>query len=202
MKFAMYLLAAATAPLLVAPAFAQHGPGHGPMNQPGRDGPMRPGGPMGPMGPGHGGPMDPTPTMAAPYVTKAGASDLYEIQSSRIALQKSRNSQVRALATMLISHHQMTTRDVTAAARRDGLRPMAPRLEPHQAAMIADLRRASAMGFNRAFLDQQRTAHEQALNLHSNYAQTGDRRALRMAASKAVPIIERHIARIDAIRIR
>jgi putative membrane protein len=176
MKMAYALLAAIAAPALAAPAIGaiQH----------------------------HGGPMDPTPTMAMPYVMKAGAGDLYEIQSSRVALQKSRNPQVRALAQMLITHHQMTTRDVAAAARRDGLRPTPPVLEPHQAAMIADLRRATSRGFDRAFLDQQRTAHMEALNLHQTYARRGDRPALRMAANKAVPIIERHIARVNAIAVR
>ena len=176
MKITLALVAALAAPAFAAPAIGsmQH----------------------------HGGPMDATPTMAVPYVMKAGASDLYEIQSSRLALQKSRNSQVRALAQMLITHHQMTTRDVTAAARRDGLRPMPPMLEPHQRAMIADLRRASARGFDRAFLDQQRTAHMAALSLHQTYARNGDRPALSMAANKAVPIIERHIARVNAIAVR
>ena len=148
------------------------------------------------------GPADPTPTMAAPYVMKAGASDLYEIQSSQLALTKTRNPQVRSLANMLIQHHRMTTRDVTAAARRAGLRPRPPMLEPHQRAMIAELRRASPRGFDRAFLDQQRTAHMEALNLHRTYAQSGDRPALRMVANKAVPIIERHIERIRTTDVR
>jgi putative membrane protein len=176
MKIALALIAVA-APVLVAPAIAQDHRTHA-------------------------GPTDPTPTMARPYVMKAGASDLYEIQSSRIALQKSRDREVRSLAQMLINHHQMTTRDVTAAARRAGLRPSPPTLEPHQRAMIADLRRATTRGFDRAFLDQQRTAHMEALNLHRTYANGGDRPELRMAANKAVPIIQRHIDRIAAIRVR
>jgi putative membrane protein len=178
MKIALALVAAAAAPLIAAPAATAQA--------------YR----------GQAGPMDPTPTMAMPYVMKAGASDLYEIQSSRLALQKSRDQRVRSLAQMLITHHQMTTRDLTAAARRAGMRPRPPMLEPHQAAMIADLRRATARGFDRAFLDQQRTAHMEALNLHRTYARNGDRPALRMAADKTVPIIQRHIDRISAITVR
>jgi putative membrane protein len=176
MKIALAILAAAAAPMLAAPTVAaqdHHGPGRG----------------------------SPTPEQAMGYVMKAGASDLYEIQSSQIALRKSRNQQVRNLATMLISHHRMTTRDVTAAARRERLRPMPPMLEPHQRAMIAVLNRTSR-GFDRAFLDQQRTAHDQALQLHMNYSARGDAPALRAAAATAVPIIQRHIARIDAIGVR
>ena len=174
-KFALAFVDVVAAPVLAAPAVAslqQHPPG------------------------------DPTPTMAMPYVMKAGASDQYEIRSSQIALRKSRNAQVRSFATMLIQHHRMTTRDVTAAARRAGLRPGAPMLEPHQQAMIDDLERASPRGFDRTFLDQQRTAHLEALNLHRTYARSGDRPALRQAATKAVPIIQRHLDRTRAIRVR
>lgn len=176
MKIVFAILAAAAAPMLAAPLAAQdhHGPGRA---------------------------TDPTPEQAMGYVMKAGASDLYEIQSSQIALRKSRNPQVRSLASMLIMHHRTTTRDVTAAARRDRLRPMPPMLEPHQRAMIADLNRASR-GFDQAFLDQQRTAHGEALRLHMNYSERGDSPALRRAAAGAVPIIQRHIERIDAIRVR
>jgi putative membrane protein len=172
MKIALALLAALAAPALAAPAVQHHSPTG-----------------------------DPTPTMAMPYVMKAGASDLYEIQSSRIALQRTRNAQVRSLANMLIQHHRMTTRDVTAAARRAGLRPTPPVLEPHQAAMIAELR-AAGRGFDRLFLDQQATAHREALALHRTYARNGDRPALRAVAAKAVPIIQRHIDRVRTIRVR
>lgn len=176
MKIALALLAAIAAPALAAPAVtAQDHRGHGP--------------------------RDPSPEMAMPYVMKAGASDLYEIQSSQLALRKSRDRQVRALATMLINHHRMTTRDVTAAARRAGLRPMPPMLEPHQRAMVAVLRRTSR-GFDRAFLDQQRNAHDEALQLHMNYSARGDVAPLRAAASTAVPVIRQHIERINAIRVR
>ncbi|HEX8301567.1 DUF4142 domain-containing protein [Sphingomonas sp.] len=177
MKIALAILATFAAPVLAAPVAAQthHAPSRA---------------------------MDPTPEHARAYVMKAGASDLYEIRSSRIALQKSRNREVRALATMLISHHQMTTRDVTAAARRDRLRPMPPMLEPHQRAMINELNRTGRGGFDRAFLDQQRTAHQEALQLHMNFSERGNAQALRRAAATAVPIIQRHIDRIEAIRVR
>ena len=53
----------------------------------------------------------PTPSMAAatsqaqPYLFHAGASDVFEITSSMILLNKSSNQQVQAYASMLIDHH-------------------------------------------------------------------------------------------------
>jgi len=140
---------------------------------------------------------DQTPTSALSYVAMAGASDLYEIQSSSLALQKAQDPQVRAFAQMMIDHHTGTTRQVTAAAQAAGLNPPPPSLMPMQANMIDQLRQAPAGSFDRTYIDQQRTAHRMALALHRTYAERGDTPQLRSAASGAVPIVQQHIERLE-----
>ena len=143
---------------------------------------------------------DMTPEQALPFVRMAAASDLYEIQSSRLALQRSRNPEIRRFAQMLITHHTQTTRSVTAAARRSRITPPPPRLMPMQQQMMNELRRARGNDFDRVFMMQQVPAHEMALALHRNYASRGDRPALRQAASAAVPIVEQHLAQARSMR--
>ena len=134
-----------------------------------------------------------TPTTAMPYVMMAGASDLFEIQSSQIAVQRATRPEVRQYAQMLIQHHMMTTQQVMAAARASGLNPPPPRLLPMQQRMLAELQRASASNFDMVYFRQQVPAHEMALALHSNYAQRGDRPPLRTVAGTAVPIVTQHL---------
>lgn len=143
------------------------------------------------------GMADPAPTQALPYVAKAGASDLYEIQSSQLALTNGQDAKVKAFARMMISHHTKTTRDVTAAARKADLNPPAPMLEPMQAEMIAQLQPLSGEAFDQAYIAQQKTAHGMALTLHKTYAANGDTPALKRAAAKAVPIVRGHIAQLE-----
>ena len=50
------------------------------------------------------------------YVAAAGASDLYERESSRIVLQTTQDPKVRAYATMMIADHAKSTAQVKAAA--------------------------------------------------------------------------------------
>jgi putative membrane protein len=140
-----------------------------------------------------------TPTAAPAFVMKAGASDLYEIQSSRLALQKASGARVRQFAQMMIDHHTKTTQQVSAAARSAGMNPPPPALEPHQARMIAELQPLSGAAFDTAYLRQQRVAHDMALKLHSTYAERGDQAALRKAASGAVPIVRRHIEQLRSL---
>jgi putative membrane protein len=135
---------------------------------------------------------DMTPTTAMPYVMMAGASDLYEIQSSQMAAQRATRPEVRQYAQMLIRHHQMTTQQVMAAARAAGMRPPPPRLMPMQRQMIQQLQQAGA-DFDRVYISQQVPAHQMALGLHSNYASSGDTPQLRAVAGQAVPIVTQHL---------
>lgn len=136
---------------------------------------------------------DMTPGQAMPFVMMAGASDLYEIESSRLALQRAQRADVRQFAQMLIEHHMMTTQQVTAAARAAGMSPPPPQLMPMQQRMMAELRAAPAAGFDAVYLRQQVPAHEMALALHRNYATAGDTPQLRQAANGAVPVVTRHL---------
>ncbi|MGW8137157.1 DUF4142 domain-containing protein [Sphingomonas zeae] len=129
---------------------------------------------------------------AAAYVKAAGMSDLYEITSSKLALQKSRNDDVRRFAQMMIDHHTQTTAATVRAAKQDGLKPMPPKLGGAEAS-IGELRRASADGFDRLYIGQQLPAHQAALDLHQSFAANGDRPALKASAQAAVPIVQQHI---------
>ena len=136
---------------------------------------------------------DMTPTTAMPYVMMAGASDLYEIQSSQMAAQRATRPEVRQYAQMLIQHHQMTTQQVIGAARASGMNPPPPRLLPMQREMLEQLRGASGANFDRIYIAQQVPAHQMALSLHSNYSRNGDRPPLRTVAANAVPIVTQHL---------
>lgn len=130
---------------------------------------------------------------AAPYVKAAGQSDLYEINSSQIAVQKSPNAAVRRYAEMLVKHHRKTTAATVAAARKAGMTPPAPMLDPGAAASIAELQSASPADFDRLYLGQQIPAHQAALDLHKGYGTSGDKPQLRATARKAVPIVQQHL---------
>jgi putative membrane protein len=135
---------------------------------------------------------DMTPTQRGAYVEMAAASDLFEIQSGRLAAERGQSGAVRQFGQMLVEHHQTTTAQLAAAATAAGT-PPTPDLMPMQAQMMAELRAASGAGFDQVFIRQQIQAHEMALALHSNYATNGDTAALRAVASAAVPVVRQHL---------
>lgn len=142
---------------------------------------------------------DMTPNQRSAYVEMAAASDLFEIQSSQLAVSRAQNPEIRAFAQMLVEHHTATTQQLTAAATAAGT-PPSPSLMPMQAEMIGQLQGANGAAFDRMYMRQQVPAHQMALALHQNYARSGDTPSLRAVASAAVPVVSQHLDRARQLR--
>lgn len=130
----------------------------------------------------------------AEYVKIAGASDLYEITSSRTVLETTADPKVRSFADMMITHHTRSTADVKAAAAKAKLRPAPPALTPAQTELIAQLRAENGPARDAAYIAQQRASHNQALAVQQAYAREGTSPPLKTAATKIVPVVQQHIA--------
>ena len=140
--------------------------------------------------------MEAAPRQADAFLFHAGAGDVYEITSSTMAMQKSRNPDVRAFASMLIADHTKLTNAALTTAAAAGVMAPPPELSMMQKGMVAQLSAAGA-NFDRVYLQQQMTAHQQALALMQGYASSGDVPALRQAASQAIPTVQGHIAHLQ-----
>ena len=112
-------------------------------------------------------------TQAMAYVMASGMSDMFEITSSQIAVQKSKTPAVRSFANMMIKHHTKTTADTMKAARKAGITPPAPMVDPGAQASIAELNAATPEDFDRVYLAQQVPAHQAALDLQTELCRAG-----------------------------
>ena len=141
-----------------------------------------------------------TPTDAAGFIAAAGASDMFEIQSAKLALANSKSDDIHKFANMMIADHTKTTDAVKAAAKKAGLSPAPPQLTADQQQMLDQLKPLKGDDFDKAYLAQQMPAHQQALTLVQNYAQNGDTPALVDAAKSAVPIVQKHIDHLQELQ--
>lgn len=142
------------------------------------------------------------PLMAPGYMAMAASGDQFEIASGQLAQQMSQNPAVRNFGGLLVADHTRTTQLMMAAAQSAGLTPPPPALLPDQQAMLDQLRAAgSGPSFDMAFKNAQISAHQQALQLHQNYAANGDVPALRNVASQAVPIIQMHLNQAQMLNV-
>jgi putative membrane protein len=137
---------------------------------------------------------------AAAYVPNAAVSDLYEIESSKLALQKASSPAIKKFAQQMITDHTATTTKLKVtikAAKLDAAPPTA--LDARRQGMIDNLKAASAADFDKTYIDQQTNAHREAITLHSGYAEDGENAPLKQLAAGAVPIIRHHLEMVQQL---
>ncbi|MBZ9936976.1 DUF4142 domain-containing protein [Mesorhizobium sp. BR1-1-16] len=132
-------------------------------------------------------------TMSAQdFATTAASSDMLEIQTSNVALQKSSSAAVKEFAQMMINDHTKASSELKMAAQKDGVTIPTAMLEKH-AATVEKLNGTAAGAFDAAYIDAQVNAHKEAVALMMSYAQTGEAPALKAHAQKTAPIIQMHL---------
>jgi putative membrane protein len=148
-------------------------------------------------------PVDMNNLLAAPgFLAHATSANMFEIQSSQLALQASSNQQVRNYANLIISDHTRLGQAVGAAAQSAGIVPPPPGLLPDEQAALSQLAAAgTGPNFDMAYRQAQITAHQQAIGLMQNYAASGDVPALRTAAQQAIPMMQMHLQQAQLLNV-
>jgi putative membrane protein len=127
-------------------------------------------------------------------------SDMYEIDAARIAEARSRNAEVKKFAAMMVADHSKSSAALKAiVAKSPALGPLPTRLDTAHAMMIADLKAADAAKFDKLYLNQQITAHQNTESLLSNYATDGSDAALKNFASTTVPKVAGHLHMVQTM---
>lgn len=126
------------------------------------------------------------------YLNQATAADMFEIESSKLALERSNDPAVQALARQMIQDHTNASVKMKAASNALGLRSQVNSVGGQAAQQMLQLRNLSGKEFDRMYLQMQAQAHEQAYNIHSGYAAHGETPQLRTLASEMATLIQQH----------
>jgi putative membrane protein len=127
------------------------------------------------------------------FVRDAAIGGMYEIQSSELALKRSKNPDVMAAAKMIIADHKAANDKLKAlvdAGKAPG--PLPTALDERRKGMLDNLAGAAANDFDDRYLDQQTMAHHEALLAFNGYAKAGDNGDLKAFAAATVPKLEQH----------
>lgn len=139
--------------------------------------------------------------MASAYVPNAAMGDMYEIQAADIALERSKDAQVRELAQMIKTDHTAASQAFKAAAPQAAPDVQLPtELDERRKGLIDNLRSAAAADFDKAYIDQQVAAHQEAVTLHRGFSDNTDAPTLAEHARTVLPKIEAHLQRAQALQ--
>jgi len=132
------------------------------------------------------------------FVQKAALSDMFEIESSKLALERSQVQAVKDFAQKMIDAHTATSNELKSLASAAMVTPP-PALDNDHSGKLDALRNASAEDFDDIYIDQQTAAHENALNLMRDFASNGKDAGLQAFAQKTAPAIEMHLTEVKAL---
>ena len=132
---------------------------------------------------------------ATDYVTAATDGDLYEIASSRLALSKTKNPNVKSFARQMIADHTTSAKSVEAALVNSDRKITKPstKMSSVNTSKIELLKKAPKGSFDQLYMQQQQQAHQVAWSIQKGYVLDGNDPALKQVASTTLPVIERHI---------
>jgi putative membrane protein len=138
--------------------------------------------------------------MSQEYVQKAAVSDMFEVESSKLALQRSEKPDVKAFAQRMIDDHTKSTQKLKSVLQTAsvGTAPATALDRSHQR-MLDQLQNASNAQFDRLYMQMQIKGHQDALKVQQQYGRKGDNDQLRTFASDAAPMVQDHLAQARQI---
>jgi putative membrane protein len=142
-----------------------------------------------------------TTETAVKFVERAGISDLYEIESSRLAETRARSPELKEAARQMIEDHTRSSTMLKAATPASMASALPIALDARRRRMIDHLYEAPEDRFDRTYLDQQVLAHQEAVVLMHHYRDKGDDAELRAFAAEVSPMIEQHLVMMKNMRL-
>ena len=125
------------------------------------------------------------------FVTEAAISDMFEIQSSKLAQSKLRGQDMD-FAAQMIADHTKTSSELMENAKGANIAIPAKLDSTHQS-MIDKLSGLNGDAFRREYLSDQVSAHKEAVALFKRYGTGGDNAKLKTFASTTLPTLQHHL---------
>jgi putative membrane protein len=137
------------------------------------------------------------------FVQAATVSNGFEIMASRMAVERSRNPEVRDFARMMIDAHSRADDELRDALRHSSyrMRNMPNDLDGKHRSMLNRLERMQGPGFDQTYISYMRSEHSAAVALFARYARSGPNPALREYANTMLPEIREHQEHVREIRL-
>jgi putative membrane protein len=146
------------------------------------------------------GETQPAPS-AQDFVDKVAISDMFEIQSSQLALSKQPDKDTKPFAQRMVTDHQKTSKELKSLVDGGKVKATLPSaLDSEHQTMLDDLKAKSGKDFDQSYDQIQVKAHEDAVALFNAYAKGGDDPELKKWAAKTLPNLERHLTMAQKLK--
>ena len=138
----------------------------------------------------------------ADFVKTVAISDMFEIESSKLALEK-KIAADQAFAQRMVHDHTQTTEQLKHLVGGGKVKAQLPaELDDEHKQMLDKLRGELGGDFSKDYNQMQLAGHKEAVALFEAYAKTGDNAALKSWAAKTLPHLQEHLAMAEKLSQR
>lgn len=156
----------------------------------------------------HPGPVPPTPVAQglddATIVAIFDAANTYDIETGTLGEQKGASREVRAVAASLVRDHQAVRQQGRDLAKKLGVTPTPPALNPfaaQHARALTELKAKSGAEFDKAFLDHEIAYHQAVIDAVTRTLLPAIQNAeLKAFVQKIAPAFQAHLDMCKAAR--
>jgi putative membrane protein len=135
------------------------------------------------------------------FVDAAAGTDMFEIQAAKLAEKRSKNPDVKAFAAMMIHDHTQSTAALKAAIKASGATVSLPSdLPADKKAKLDELSSAAPADFDKAYMQSQVLAHQDALTVMKAYGANGDSPQIKDFANQTAVVVQTHLDKASNIR--
>ena len=135
------------------------------------------------------------------FVTKVAISDMFEIQSSQLALSKQADADTKPFAEKMVQDHQKTSTELKALVEGGKVKAALPAaLDAEHQKVLDDLKAKDGKDFDQAYDQAQLKGHQDAVALFEAYAKGGDNADLKKWAAATLPHLKQHLAMAQKLK--
>lgn len=134
------------------------------------------------------------PPKTADFVLEAASSDMFEIESSKLALENAADDATKSFAQKMIEDHQKTSAELKQLVEGGKVEAQIPtEMTDAHKKMLEDLKALKGEEFTEEYRSAQEDVHEDAVDLFKRYGSEGDNAELKAWAAKTAPALEHHL---------
>jgi putative membrane protein len=127
------------------------------------------------------------------FVLQAATSDMFEIESSKLAAERA-DPATKTFAQQMIQDHQKTAAELKQLIDSGKVKATLPTaMTDDQKQMIDKLKGLQGEEFTKQYHSDQEEAHEDAVDLFKRYGNEGENPDLKAWAAKTLPALEHHL---------
>ena len=149
-------------------------------------------------------PANQAPTVATPstegFLASVAAGNQFEIDSSKLALERARSATVKSFANRLVDEHTSAGARLKEAVSQAKLPPPPDTLDAQHQAILDDLKACDAASFDKAYVEAQYQSLRELAGLFRAYATAGEDARIRQFAQHLLLAMRSHFDDVSKLR--